>query len=75
MSTLGAALAGGALAAVFFLVAGSLESAGVEAAPFLPPLGLKMSEIGWLALVPAIAGIIALATARLSVLAALRKIY
>jgi len=75
LSTLGAALAGASLAAIFFALVGSLESAGIEAVPFLPPLGLKVPELAWLLLVPAVSGIIALATARLSVLAALRKIY
>jgi len=74
-STLGAAFVGAALAALFFLGAGGLEFAGIEAVPFLPPLGLKLAEIPWLLAVPAVSGIIALATARLSVLAALRQIY
>jgi cell division transport system permease protein len=75
VSTIMAALLGATLAAVFFLAAGGLEFAGIEAVPFLPPLGLKLDEIPWLLLVPAVSGIIALATARLSVLAALRQIY
>jgi cell division transport system permease protein len=74
-STLGAAFVGAALAALFFLGAGGLEFAGIEAVPFLPPLGLKLAEIPWLLAVPAVSGIIALATARLSVMAALRQIY
>jgi cell division transport system permease protein len=74
-STLGAALVGASLAAILFSAAGGLESAGIEAVPFLPPLGLKLSEIPWLLAVPAVSGIIALATARLSVHAALRRIY
>jgi cell division transport system permease protein len=74
-STLGAALVGASLAAILFSTAGGLESAGIEAVPFLPPLGLRLSEIPWLLAVPAVSGIIALATARLSVLAALRRIY
>ncbi|HWA92627.1 MAG TPA: hypothetical protein VG889_21525 [Rhizomicrobium sp.] len=75
LSTLGAATVGAALAAVAFLAAGGLEFAGIEAVPFLPPLALKLAEIPWLLAVPAVSGIIALATARLSVLAALRQIY
>jgi len=70
-----AAALGAALAALAFLVAGGLEFVGVEAVPFLPPLALKPSELCWFIAVPAAAGIIALATARLSVLAALRKIH
>jgi cell division transport system permease protein len=75
VSTLGASLGGAALAAIFFVAAGGLEYAGVEAVPFLPPLALKLSEVPWLLLIPAVSGVIALATARLSVLAALRRIY
>jgi cell division transport system permease protein len=74
-SVLGAALAGASLAAILFVIARGLEFAGVEAVPFLPPLALQPLELLWLAAVPAASGLIALATARLSVLAALRKIY
>ena len=74
-AALTAAAAGALLASVFFLAAGGLEVAGVEAVPFLPPLGLNPSELPWLLAVPAAAGLIALATARLSVLAALREYY
>ena len=74
-SALAAAACGAALAAVFFLAAGGLQFAGVEAVPFLPPLALKPIELPWLLAVPAATGLIALGTARLSVLAALRKIY
>jgi len=70
-----AAAAGALLAAFCFLAAGGLQFAGVEAVPFLPPLTLKPEELPWLLTVPAAAGLIALATARLSVLAALRAIY
>ncbi|MDE2133081.1 MAG: hypothetical protein KGJ49_00605 [Alphaproteobacteria bacterium] len=70
-----AAAAGAALAAVFFLGAGGLQFAGVEAVPFLPPLALQPMELPWLLAVPAAAGVIALVTARLSVLAALRHIF
>lgn len=58
-----------------FLLAGGLESAGIEAVPFLPPLSLSWGELAWLAAIPAGAGLIAWATARLSVLAALRATY
>ncbi|HWA04119.1 MAG TPA: hypothetical protein VG819_11410 [Rhizomicrobium sp.] len=74
-SALGAAAVGAAFAAVLFLAAGGLEFAGIEAVPFLPPLALRMNEVPWLLAVPAVSGLIAFATARLSVLAALRRIY
>jgi cell division transport system permease protein len=69
-SALGAALAGG-----MFVAAGSLEVAGIDPVPFLPPLGLGPLELVWLLAVPAVAALIALATARLSVLAALGRNY
>ena len=75
ISALGAALAGTLFAALFFLAAGGLEFAGIEAVPFLPPLSLKAPELPWLLIVPVVVAIIALATTRLSVLAVLRKIY
>jgi cell division transport system permease protein len=75
VSAFGAAAAGAALAAIAFLVAGGLEFVGVEAVPFLPPLALKLSEVPWLLAVPVVSALIALCTARLSVLAALREIY
>jgi cell division transport system permease protein len=75
LSVLGAALIGAACAAILFALAGGLEFAGLEAVPFLPPLTLHLSELVWLAAVPLASGLIALATARLSVLAALRNIY
>ena len=75
VSALGAAAVGAVFAAILFLAAGGLEFAGIEAVPFLPPLALKLKEVPWLLAVPAVSGIIALVTARLSVLAALRRIY
>lgn len=69
-SAVGAAMAGG-----LFVAAGGLEWAGVEAVPFLPPLSLRPAELVWLVAVPLGAGAIAWVTARISVLAALRKIY
>jgi cell division transport system permease protein len=75
ISTLAASAVGAGLAAVTFLLAGGLEFAGVEAVPFLPPLGLNPQELAWLFAVPIVSGLIAWATARLSVLAALREIY
>ncbi|HEY2071060.1 MAG TPA: hypothetical protein VGG48_16000 [Rhizomicrobium sp.] len=74
-SVLGAAFAGASLAAILFLVARGLEFAGVEAVPFLPPLALQPLELLWLAAVPLVSSLIALATARISVLAALRSNY
>ncbi len=74
-----AALIAGAIgvgvAAGLYLLGGGLEFAGIEVVPFLPPLTLHLTEVAWLLAVPAAASIIALATARLSVLAALRRIY
>jgi len=74
-AALGAAAVGAILAAILFLAAGGLEFAGIEAVPFLPPLALKLDEVPWLLAVPVVSSIIALVTARLSVLAALRRIY
>jgi cell division transport system permease protein len=73
-AALAAAGGGAAVAALAFLAAGGLESAGIEPVPFLPPLALQPIELLWLLMVPAAAGLIALVTARLSVLAALRSI-
>lgn len=75
VSTVLASLVGAIVAAALFLAAGGLEFAGFEAVPFLPPLSLNANELVWLAAVPAVSGLIAWATARLSVLAALRRIY
>jgi cell division transport system permease protein len=74
-AALAAAGAGAATAAAVFLAAGGLQSVGYEAVPFLPPLSLQPIELLWLVLVPAAASLIALFTARLSVLAALRQIH
>lgn len=75
VSALLAALLGAGLAAILFLAAGGLESVGVEAVPFLPPLSLKWTEIPWLLAVPVVTALIAWATARISVLSVLRAIY
>lgn len=75
MAAMFAATVGAAFAAVFFIFAGGLQFAGIEAAPFLPPLALKPTELCWFAAVPLVASLIALGTARLSVLGALRRIY
>ena len=74
-ATITAAGAGAAFAGLLYAAAGGLESVGYEAVPFLPPLSLKPIELLWLLTVPAAAGLIALLTARLSVLAALRAIH
>jgi cell division transport system permease protein len=66
---------GAAMAAGLYIAGSGLEFAGIEAVPFLPPLGLHLSELVWLTTVPVAASWIALITARLSVLAALRRIY
>jgi cell division transport system permease protein len=75
ISALVAASVGALLAGGFFVAAGGLEFAGIEAVPFLPPLALRLSELPWLFAVPAVSGLIALVTARLSVLSVLREIY
>jgi cell division transport system permease protein len=75
VSALLAGVFGAGAAAFFFVVAGGLELVGIQTVPFLPPLALRFNELPWLACVPAGAAIIALATARLSVLGALRRIY
>jgi cell division transport system permease protein len=74
-ATLLAAGAGAAFAALAFALAGGLQSVGYEAVPFLPPITLQPIELLWFFAVPAAAGVIALLTARLSVLAALRALH
>jgi cell division transport system permease protein len=66
---------GAAFATVIFVGAGSLDELGLSSVPFLPPLGLPMLELAWLAAIPAGAAAIAWATARISVIAALRELY
>jgi len=66
---------GAALAAGLYGATGALEYVGVEAVPFLPPISLHFSEMLWLFVVPVSASVIALITARLSVLGVLRRIY
>jgi cell division transport system permease protein len=75
ISALAAALAGTVAAALLFMGLGSLDIFGVEAVPFLPPLMLTLSELGWLAAVPTTIAAIAWITARLSVLSVVRAIY
>jgi len=69
-ASLGALAAGG-----IFVAAGGLNEFGLSAVSFLPPLDLRMEELPWLLAVPAGAAIISWATARLSVLSALRQYY
>ena len=75
VSALFAAALGTLFAGLFFLGAGGLESFGVEAVPFLPPLSLRWSEIPWLLAVPVATSLIAWATARFSVLMVVKAIY
>jgi cell division transport system permease protein len=75
IAALVAAACGALLAAVAFLAAGSLDQFGLAAVSFLPPLGLPLTELPWLLLVPVAAAVIAWATARLSVIAALHELY
>ncbi|HEY2445377.1 MAG TPA: hypothetical protein VGI20_06535 [Rhizomicrobium sp.] len=75
VSALAASAFGAVLAGALFVALGSLEFAGVEPVPFLPPLSLGPLQLIWLLVVPAGSGFIALLTARLSILAALGRIY
>jgi len=75
ISALLAAMIGAAVAAVLFSMAGGLELAGIEPVPFLPPMALRISELAWIAAIPAAAALIAWATARISILAAVSRIY
>jgi cell division transport system permease protein len=75
LAAFGASAVGAVIAALLFLLAGGLEFAGVEPVPFLPPIALHWREVLWLAAVPVVATGIAWATARLSVVAAVREIY
>ncbi len=70
-----AATIGAGLAALIYLAGTGAELVGFEVVPFLPPIGLHLSELAWLITVPVVAGWIALLTARLSVLGALSRIY
>jgi cell division transport system permease protein len=73
VGALATAAFGTLVAAALLLGAGTLEGTG--AVSFLPPLGLYWTELPWLILVPGGAALIAWATARLSVLSALRAFY
>jgi cell division transport system permease protein len=75
LSALAASAVGAGIAAIVFVAAGGLEMAGYEAVPFLPPMSLKPLEALWLIAVPMGSGLIAWITTRISVMAALRKIY
>ena len=75
ISALAASACGMFAALAVFVAAGSMEQAGFSSVPFLPPLGLKLAEFPWLALVPASVALIAWATARVSVFSALQEIY
>jgi cell division transport system permease protein len=70
-----AAACGAAIAMVVFAAAGSLDQLGVSTVSFLPPLGLPLRDLGWLAVIPVTAAAIAWATARLSVVAALHELH
>jgi cell division transport system permease protein len=75
VSALMASALGAAVTAGIFAAMSGFERAGIEAVPFLPPLGLGATDLVWLLAVPAVTGLIALVTAHLSVLAALGKNY
>ncbi len=66
---------GAGLAATLYVAGTGLEFAGIEPVPFLPPVGLHLTELAWFLVVPVAASWIALATARLSVIGALARIY
>jgi len=75
LAALIAAICGAVLATAIFFAAGSLDQFGLASVSFLPPLGLPLNELPWLAAVPVAASIIAWATARASVIAALHELY
>ena len=75
IAALAAGLIGAMIATGAFVAVGALEQMGFAAVPFLPPLGLNLAELPWLLLVPVVAAGIAWATARLSVVSALREYY
>lgn len=70
-----AAASGAAIGGLAFFAAGSLDQLGLTTVSFLPPLGLALVELPWLALIPTAAAVIAWATARVSVIAALHEFY
>jgi cell division transport system permease protein len=70
-----AAFIGASLAGALLVTTGQLEQSGFEPVPFLPPIALAPLQLLWLLFVPLAAGMIALATTRLSVLAVLNRNY
>ena len=70
-----AAFVGASLAGALLVIAGRLEQSGIEPVPLLPPITLAPGQLIWLLLVPLAAGLIALATTRVSVLAVLNRNY
>jgi cell division transport system permease protein len=70
-----AAAFGMLVAAAALLTAGGLEGTGMTPVSFLPPIGIRITELPWLFLVPLGTALIAWATTRLSVLSALRDHY
>jgi cell division transport system permease protein len=75
LSAVIASAIGTAAALVLFAVLGTVESVGMEPVPFLPPLSLGPLELVWLLAVPVAAGLIAVLTARISVLAVVVRNY
>jgi cell division transport system permease protein len=75
IAALVAAASGAAIGGLAFFAAGSLDQLGLTTVSFLPPLGLALVELPWLALIPTAAALIAWATARVSVIAALHEFY
>ncbi len=75
LAALAASVVGASLAAAVFTAAAGLDQLGFAAVSFLPPLGLSKGELPWLLLVPGTSAAIAWATARISVIAALKKYY
>jgi len=75
LAALAASVIGATLAAGLFTAVAGLDELGFAAVSFLPPLGLSPEELPWLLLVPATAATIAWATARISVISALKKFY
>jgi cell division transport system permease protein len=75
IAALAAAACGAAVGALIFFAAGGLDQLGFATISFLPPLGLALAELPWLALIPTAAAVIAWGTARLSVIAALHEFY
>src|SRR5260221_11464090 len=70
-----ASACGALLAGIGFVAVGSLDEFGIASVSFLPPLGLPLRDFPWLALVPVSAAVIAWATTRISVIAALHEHY